>query len=468
MKRFGLADQGRNFGWLRGSVFGLIIVLCGVIVPLDAADAQLLNARRLGMGGVITSDTRGFATANVAFHAVPGRQGIGNVPLPFGLIQFLGDMPEFDPEDDNFNIFELVDLAMNPPLNLNLSGPKSASSDIAITVAKDSLLIDLKDLQRVVPDEALVGSAVRHFPGYGMDIGPFLVHAYPLVHVRSRLDVNDELRGALGDAVAFKANSNYEVMGDARAQTAIAIQADYTFCAFYDTGFGEEVRPIDPRHDHSTALYLGVGPKFLMGLGFGDTDGKGTAATGDTLFAADDPLAFEMEAITRYAYIFGDGGMGAGQGADLGAVFYWDNFEFGVGFNDVASEIRWEPTVEEHKYDDVTDEFITTEIARGERFTARVPVTTTLNIAKRIGSTTLAADVVDTEVRTTMHAGIEHWLSQYALRGGFYRDQNKQWQFTAGAGKRFGRYGLDFAIATHSRNIMLERGTELSVSIARY
>lgn len=468
MLRCGSSGQGLRPWSVRCSEFVLVVAAGVVFIASASADAQMLNARRLGMGGVITSDTHGLATANVAFHAVPGGQGIGNFPLPFGLIQFLGDMPEFDPEDENFNIFELVDLAMNPPLNLSLSGPKTVSSDIAISVAKDSLLIDLKDLQRVVPDEALVSSTVRHFPGYGMDIGPFLVHAYPLVHVRSSFDVNDELRSALGDAVAFKANSNYEVMGDARAQTAIALQADYAFCAFHDNPLGEEVMPIDPRYDHSTALYLGIGPKFLMGLGFGDTEGIGTAVTGDTLFAADDPLAFEMEAITRYAYIFGDGGMGAGQGADLGAVFYWDNFEFGVGFNDVASEIRWQPTVEQHRYDDVTDEFITDEIARGERFTARVPVTTTINLAKRIGRTTIAADVVDTEVRTTMHAGVEHWRNRFALRGGVYRDQNKQWQMTVGAGKRFGKYGLDFAIATHSRNIMLERGTELSVSIARY
>lgn len=440
--------------------------LCFLHAP--PADAQVLNARRLGMGGVVTSDSRGLATANIAFHAVPGGRGIGNVPLPFGLIQFASNLPESDPSNDNFNIFELVDLAMNPPLNLSLGGPTKVSSDIAISVARDSLLIDLKDLQRVVPDEAIVSSTVRHFPGVGMEIGPLLVHAYPLVHVRSKFDVNEELRAALGDAVAFKANSDYEVMGEARAQSAIAIQADYAFCAYHDNAHGEEYQAIDPRRDHSTALYLGVGPKYLLGLGFGDTDGHGTATTGDTLFAASDPLAFEMEATTRYACICGDGGVGAGQGADLGAVFYWDNFEFGLGLNDVATEIRWEPTVEHHQYDETTDDFITEEIARGKRFTARVPVTTTVSVAKRMGNTMLAADLVDTEVRTTMHAGVEHWLSRFALRGGFYRDQNKLWQFTVGAGKRFGSYGLDFAIATHSRNIVLERGTELSVSIARY
>jgi hypothetical protein len=420
------------------------------------------------MGGVVTSDSRGLASANVAFHAVPNGRSVGNVPLPFGLIQFATDLPEFDPDDDDFNIFELANVAMNPPFNLSLGGPGEVSSNIAISVAKDSLLIDLQDLQRAVPDEALVGATVRHFPGVGADIGPINLHAYPLVHVRSSLDVSDELRAALGDAVAFKANTSYQVMAAARAQAAIAVQADLAFCALHDHPLRDEMPSIDPRRDRSTALYLGVGPKFLLGMGFGDAEGTGTAETGDTLFSAADPLVFEMDATTRYANIFGDGGIGYGQGADVGAVFFWENFEVGLGLNDVAAEIRWEPTAERHEYDDETDEFITEEISRGERYTARVPLTTTLNVAKRIGNTTLAADVVDTEVRTTMHAGVEHWAGKLALRGGFYRDQNKIWQVTAGVGKRFGSLGVDFAVGTHSRNIMLERGTELSISISRF
>lgn len=428
----------------------------------------MLNARRLGMGGVVTSDNRSQAAANVAFRAVPKGRSVGNFPLPFGLIQFATDFPEFDSEDKDFNFFELVNEAMNPPFNMSLGGPREVSSDIGIMVARNSLLVDLQDLKRIVPDDALVGATVHHFSGVGADIGPVFLHAYPLIHVRSSLDVSNELRVALGEGVPIEPNTTYRVMGDARAQTALAVQADITYLAFHDHLPGEKIVPIDPRRDHSTALYLGVGPKCLIGLAFGDTEGDGTAATGDILFAPADPLAFELDALTRYAHIGGDGGMGAGYGADLGAVFFWDNFEIGLGLNDLITEIHWEPTVKQHRYDDERGKFVTKEIARGARYTAPVPLTTTVNVAKRIGNTTLAATVVDTEVRATLHAGLEHWFGRLAARGGFYRDQNKLWQVTAGAGKRFGNFGLDFAIATHSRNIVLEREAELSVSVSRY
>jgi hypothetical protein len=443
-------------------------LLCVLFVQVDLSQAQVLNARRLGMGGVITSDNRSQAAANVAFRAVPKGQSVGNIPLPFGLIQLATDFPEFDSEDRDFNFFELVNEAMNPPFNLCLGGPREVSSDIGILVAKNSLLIDLQDLQRIVPDDALVGATVHHFSGVGADIGPVFLHAYPLAHVRSSFDVSNELRVALGEGVAIEPNTTYRVMGDARAQTAIAVQADITYLAFHHHAFGAEIAPVDPRRDRSTALYLGVGPKCLIGLAFGDTEGNGTAATGDILFDPIDPLEFELDALTRYAHVGGDGGMGAGYGADLGAVFFWDNFEIGIGLNDVVAEIHWEPTVKQHRYDDEAEKFVTKEIARGEGFTARVPLTTTVNVAKRIGNATLAAAVVDTEVRATLHAGLEHWFGRLAARGGFYRDQNKLWQVTAGAGKRFGKFGLDLAIATHSRNIVLERETELSVSISRY
>jgi hypothetical protein len=91
-----------------------------------------------------------------------------------------------------------------------------------------------------------------------------------------------------------------------------------------------------------------------------------------------------------------------------------------------------------------------------------------VNVAKRIGRTTLAADIVDGDLRTTMHAGAEFWFGMFALRSGFYRDQNKMMQVAGGGGYRFGKLGLDLAIATNSRNIERERGAELSASLSLY
>jgi hypothetical protein len=139
-----------------------------------------------------------------------------------------------------------------------------------------------------------------------------------------------------------------------------------------------------------------------------------------------------------------------------------------VGANDLGSEIRWETDVRLHRYDDATNEFLTTVLGTDEPFTSRIPVTLTVNAAKRFGRTTIAADVVDTDFYTAIHAGAETWRGRWALRAGVYRDSNALWQATAGSGVRFGKLGIDAAVATHSRNIEEKRGVELSASLAIY
>jgi len=124
--------------------------------------------------------------------------------------------------------------------------------------------------------------------------------------------------------------------------------------------------------------------------------------------------------------------------------------------------------VRRHIYDDATNQFTTTEVAADEKFISRIPVTTTVNVAKRIGRTTIAADIVHGDLRTSMHAGAELWFGMFAARGGMFRDQNKMMQFTGGGGYRFGKIGVDLAIATNSRNIERERGAELSASLSLY
>jgi len=81
--------------------------------------------------------------------------------------------------------------------------------------------------------------------------------------------------------------------------------------------------------------------------------------------------------------------------------------------------------------------------------------------------TTIAADVVDGDLRTTMHAGAELWFGMFALRSGISRDQNQKMQFAGGGGYRFGKIGLDMAVATNSRNIERQRGAELKRQLVR-
>jgi hypothetical protein len=293
------------------------------------------------------------------------------------------------------------------------------------------------------------------------------VQISPLVHVKNAFTLSDDLRNALRDAVPFTGNTRYGLGDEGRAQAAVAFQAGVAFRATHSGAPDEEENP-DPRRNGTTAVYLGAAPKYLWGIAYGDAQSVAGVTTGDTLFAGSNPVAFDMDTRNRYAVIGGAGGTGSGLGSDVGAVLYWRNFELGLGLNDFGSEIRWETTVRRHVYDDSTNEFATYELAKDEKYTSRIPVTTTVNVAKRIGTTTLAADVVDGELHTMVHAGAELWFGRLALRGGSYRDQNRIWQVTGGAGVRFGKIGIDMAIATNSRNIERERGAELSASLSLY
>src|SRR2546430_4239744 len=86
-------------------VTSLTIALIACALLAGAAESQTLDARRLGMGGVVTSDVGDFSGANIAFRAVPkGAGGTGSIPPPPGLIQYLSDHPLYDSNDSRLNL----------------------------------------------------------------------------------------------------------------------------------------------------------------------------------------------------------------------------------------------------------------------------------------------------------------------------------------------------------------------------
>ena len=328
----------------------------------------------------------------------------------------------------------------------------------------------------------MTNGGVYHLFGAGFGVRNFFVQLQPIVHVRNEFDLDPKLRAALRDAEPFVSNTRYGLTDDGVAQAALAFQAGIALRAFRAPPAGEEVaeseepedgdppdpRDLDPRRNRETSLYLGAAPKYLLGMAYGQVGGDGGVTTGDTLFGSSDPVAFDMVARTRYAAVGEAGGAGHGYGADLGAVLFWNNFEIGVGMNDVASEIHWETTVKRHVYSDSLNEFVSTVEAVDEDFTSRIPVTTTINVAKRMGPTTIAADVVDNELYTGIHLGAETWVGMVALRAGTYRDSNGHWLVAGGTGIRFGGIGLDLAVASHRRNVEESSAAELSASLTLY
>src|SRR5467141_2610910 len=127
---------------VKATSVAVLIALCGL--QAGTAAGQTLDARRLGMGGVLTSDVGDHAGSNIAFRAVPkGAGGTGSIPLPLGLIQYLSDHPVYDSKDSLFNIYKIANVFLNPPLTIQLVKPKEVSGDISIFVAQDSLKVDL-------------------------------------------------------------------------------------------------------------------------------------------------------------------------------------------------------------------------------------------------------------------------------------------------------------------------------------
>ncbi|HYJ33186.1 MAG TPA: hypothetical protein VE326_08200 [Candidatus Binatia bacterium] len=452
----------------------IVLCLLAIAAWTAPAGAQMLDARRLGMGGVATSDNNASRTANVAFRAVPTGQGSRSIPLPIGLIQYASHHPTFDSSDPDFNIFEILNLAANPPLTLSLSKPKEVSGDISVFVARDSLMVDLSDVRRAIPKDPWKQGGVYHLMAVGFGVKNFFVQVVPTIHVRNEFDLDPKLRAALRDAQPFTGNTRYGTTDDGVAQAAVAWQAGMTVRPVYrlptDANEGDQDDPSadDPRRNGATALYLGAAPKVYWGLAYGSIRASGGATTADTLFGSSDPVSIDMTAVTRDAAIGGDGGSGHGFGADVGGVFFYNNFELGVGVNDMGSTIDWKTTVKQHVYDDATNQFTTTTIGRDVETKSRIPAAVTVNVAKRMGSTNFAADVVDTELKTMVHLGVERWVGMVALRGGAYRDANGRWQGTAGTGLKLGGIGLDLAVATHSRNVEEERAAELCASLTLY
>ncbi len=451
----------------------LLAAVVAVGVSGERADAQSLDARRLGMGGVVTSDMAAARGANLAFRAVPKGHSHGSIPLPLGLIQLASDPPEFDSSSPDFNVFEIADLITNPPLTLSLSRPDPVSSDIKVYIAQDSLSIDLEDLRRIIPESSLQNGGVTHLPGLGFGFRNAFAQFVPVVHVQNELELDNALRGVLRDAEPFTTRTRYGLTDVGVAQGALSFQVGLAYRAFHRTapGVGEEEDEgdEDPRRNGSTSLYVGAGPKYLYGIAYGDVRAVGGATTGDTLLGSGDPVSLDVAARTRHAIVGGDGGSGHGKGADVGVVLYHRNFELGIGMNDLSSEISWKVTERRHVYNDSLNEFTTTEVASDRDFTSRIPVTTTINVAKRFGETTIAADIVDGPIATSIHLGAEMWLGPLvAVRAGTYRDANDQWQMAIGGGVKLGGIGLDLAIASHQRYVEEKRAVEMAASLTLY
>ena len=428
----------------------LTLALLTLVASGGTVGAQTLSARGMAMGGVVLAGGgAGGSGANVAYRAVPRAPGSNwTLSLPIGLIPVLADPPELDPDDPDFNIYELTNLLYNPPWNLQLSSPSVPGNDVTITIGRDHAAVDLGEMKNIFPEGQSQVRAVANGPELGFGIKRLFIAAAPLVHYENAISFNDALRGAI-DGAELRPNTAYSMFGEVLGQAAAGVHLGWA---------GPLMQVGDPR-GKGRGLYAGARVKLMRGLAYVSANNSVVFATGDTLFGAT-PLDANFR--SQY-YTTGPEGGGFGRGLDLGAVWMAGGTEIGLGVNDIGTTFDWR--VKETRVRDDTTEVIAT----GEPRTSTVPTTAVANAAMRIGRFLVAGDVVRSVNVTTGHLGAETWLGKaLALRAGTCLDANELIQFSGGAGLRLGNVGVDLAVASNSHNLTRERGLELGVGLAFY
>ena len=404
------------------------------------------------MGGVLLpGGGPGSDAINVAYHAVPPAPNASSeMSLPIGLVPLLTDPPTLDPQDADFNVYDLANKLYNPPWNLQLVEPDQPSSDVVVSLGRDYLGVQLGEIASLFPDDRSRFGAVTHLPALGFGVRRFFANLSAVTHYQNELNMNDPLYRALAQGEPFRTSTQYAVNDDATGQAAAALQL----------GWAGAIAGRDPddAKDRS-GLYVGARAKLLRGLAYADARNQVAFTTSDTLFSAS-PVELDYVAHIRTA-VPADGGWG--EGYDVGAVWVVNGFEIGVGANDLATRVRW--SVEERiaTRDSVTNEVKSTVVARDVALTSEIPPTYTVTAAKRLGGTLVAANAVRGLFDTTFHLGAERWVGPLALRAGGSLDAERKLQYAGGLGLKLWRLGVDAGVATHSRNLSHERGVELGV-----
>ena len=445
--------------------FFLVVILCAVARPVFA---QVPEARRLGMGGVLLSEVSQSSSQNVAYRAVPtGSPGLGgysSIPLPLGIIQVLIDPPEFNSSNPNFNVFEIARLISVTPYTLQLIKPEELASDIHVDIAQNSLTVDLGALQALFPDRDLKYGNTFATPNLEFGTRNIFAGVRPQGEARNTARFDPDLQAALGDGAPFAPNTVYGATDEVRGQAAVS---------FSIGGAGALIPPKDapdgdPRKG-GTAFYGGVRAKYIEGIALWQAGGRAQFATGDTIFGSSTPATIDYDADVRQTSHPG-WGEGKGVAADVGVVMFVDKFEVGVGVNDLGATITWDRTSLDHyDYDEATNSNVRTAVERNAEYKSQFPLTGSLNVAYRTNGMTFAGTLDRTANEIWLpRAGAEMWLGPWPVRGGLYLDSYQLLQFTAGSGIKFGKYGLDVALATHSRGLTTTRGLEMAASLAVY
>ncbi len=438
---------------------GLAILVCGAARPA-AAQWLVTDARRIGMGGLSLGRSGSLVHYNPAYRAVPAsgdRRGQPKVtiPIPLGIIQFLHDHPHlssdpaFDPKSSGFNPILVANTILNLPLYLEVKKAPTPENDVAFTIGKDSLMVNLGAAAELVPEDqfGISGSSRPLDPGFGFK--GFRVGVMGWMHDDVGFQLGDTLLGFLRDSQPAQHNTRYSVLVRGTVEGGFAPTISY---AGRIAG------------DSTSGFYVGGAVHYYVGVGYFRTDGDAGFITGDTIFGGANPVTPDGRTFTQYSKPGNT--LGHGIGGDVGIAWVSGPIELGVGVNDIGATITWPDTRQDSAF--YHDSSYSRPVGNHVETKTKLPVSYIANIAYTVGKTTLGADVLNTGRGSVVHVGGEQRVGLFVLRGGIARDQRKRIEFGWGGGLRFGGLGLDVGFWTHTNSLSNQRGVTMATSLSIY
>jgi hypothetical protein len=446
---------------------GLAVLVVGHAAP---ASAQWLvtDARRIGMGGLSLGRSGNTTRYNAAYRAVPAQadrrgQPKVTIPIPLGLIQFFHDHPHiskdpaFNPDSAGFNPVLVVNTILNLPLYYEVKQAPTPTNDVAFTIGKNQLVVNLGAAAQLVPEDQFGISGSSRPLDPGIDIKGVRLGVMGWLHDDVEFQLGDKLLGFLADSQPADTNTTYNVLVHGIVEGGFAPTISYAGRVWGDTARG---------------VYIGGALHYYLGVGYFRTDGTAGFITGDTIFGGPNPVTPDAQTLTQYAKPGNT--LGHGVGGDVGIAFVTGPIELGVGVNDIGATITWPDTRRDSAYfvrDTATGRdtsYSTPVLPYHAETKTKLPVSYLVNLAYTVGKTTLGADVLNTGRGAVVHVGGEQRVGVLALRGGIARDQRKRIEFGWGGGLRFGGLGLDVGFWTHTNSLSNERAITMATSLSIY
>jgi hypothetical protein len=439
--------------------FGLVVLAGGAAAPA-AGQWLVTDARRIGMGGLSLGRSGSIVRYNPAYRAVPAQAALHGqpkvtIPIPLGIIQFLHDHPHlssdpaFDPKSRGFNPILVVNTILNLPLYLEVKAAPTPTNDVAFTIGKNQLMVNLGLAASLVPEDqfGFSGSSRPLDPGFGFK--GFRVGVMGWLHNDVEFQLGDRLLGFLRDSQPADTNTRYSALVHGLVEGGFAPTVSYAGRIAGDTAHG---------------FYVGGAVHYYVGVGYGRTDGDAGFTTGDTIFGGPNPVTPDGRTLTQYSKPGNT--LGHGIGGDIGVAWVSGPIEIGVGVNDIGATITWPDTrLDSAFYRDSTYSRL---VVNHVETKTKLPVSYIANVAYTVGNTTLGADVLNTGRGSVVHVGGEQRIGMLAVRGGVARDQRKRIEFGFGGGLRFGGLGLDVGLWTHTNSLSNQRAITMATSLSIY